>query len=340
MTEFNQIELQHFVDFHTRVTKMPKRQQNLLRDDALLMLMLILVFLTLLGGILLLLVRFWLQALASLDISIKALPAVVTWLVQDNQYLIIGGGLVLASLLFLSLMRVRVLRKHHLWLVSGCPHCHERDLIRIRRLPNDRLLSTLGLPVRRYACRSCTWQGRLLDVRRDPPNSAQPAEILDTPLLADVLPDIDTLRVLEPTPQRRRPPAAAPIAARTPAPGGERIIAPLPAAAPQQAAAPQRAAAPQPAAAAQVVVGAPPPKAAPLKVAPAAAAVVVETAVVPPPAGAIDVEKAPAEDGKSDELHEVLYVKAPGYEQASSDAPEFDPDFERLCYEVALNGRD
>jgi hypothetical protein len=301
---------------------MPKRQQNLLRDDALLMLMLILVVLTLLGGILLLLVRFWLQALASLDISIKALPAVVTWLVEDNQYLIIGGGLVLASLLFLSLMRVRVLRKHHLWLVSGCPHCHERDLIRIRRLPNDRLLSTLGLPVRRYACRSCTWQGRLLDVRRELPNSAQPAEILDTPLLADVMPDIDTLRVLEPTPQRRRPPAAAPIAARTPAPGGERIIAPLPAAA------------------AQVVVGAPPPKAAPLKVAPAAAAVVVETAVVPPSAGAIDVEKAPAEDGKSDKLHEVLYVKAPGYEQASSDAPEFDPDFERLCYEVALNGRD
>lgn len=312
MTEFNQIELQHFVDFHTRVSRMPKKQPNLLRDDALLVLMLVLAVLTLLVGILSLAARFWLQALDSISISIKSLPAFVTWLVQDNQNLIIGGGLILASLFFLSLMRVRVLRKHHLWLVNGCPHCRERDLIRIRRLPNDRLLGVLGLPVRRYACRNCTWQGRLLDVRREPPSSAQPTDVIDTPMLADVMPDVDTLRALEPAAPRRR---SAPVS--TP------VVEPL-------APAPPVTERPQPVIA----------KAAALEAAtPVAVTAAVETAVASPPPPASAAEATLVESGEDGRLHEVLYVKAPSYEQASDDAPEFDPDFERLCYEVALNGR-
>lgn len=43
---------------------------------------------------------------------------------------------------------------------AGCPNCHHHDLRRIGRETPDYLLSLIGLPVRRYHCRQCGWEGR------------------------------------------------------------------------------------------------------------------------------------------------------------------------------------
>lgn len=74
--------------------------------------------------------------------------------------LAIMGGALLLGLMLLLLARRSLLRTPQLWIETGCPSCREHDMIRIRRTSQDRMITALGIPVRRYACRTCTWQGR------------------------------------------------------------------------------------------------------------------------------------------------------------------------------------
>lgn len=43
---------------------------------------------------------------------------------------------------------------------AGCPNCEEHDLRRISRETSDYVLDLLGVPVRRYKCNQCGWEGR------------------------------------------------------------------------------------------------------------------------------------------------------------------------------------
>lgn len=43
---------------------------------------------------------------------------------------------------------------------AGCPNCHQHDLQRISRETPDYLMDLVGIPVRRYKCNQCGWQGR------------------------------------------------------------------------------------------------------------------------------------------------------------------------------------
>jgi predicted RNA-binding Zn-ribbon protein involved in translation (DUF1610 family) len=45
-------------------------------------------------------------------------------------------------------------------LKAGCPTCQQHDLTRINRKTADYLLDMIGVPVRRYKCPHCGWQGR------------------------------------------------------------------------------------------------------------------------------------------------------------------------------------
>ena len=92
------------------------------------------------------------------------MPPLVTQLAfgGGNQLLAIGlaglAGLLLLSLLLRELM----LRNQRLWMESGCPRCHEQELMRISRRTSDRLLHLLAIPAYRYRCRNCTWEGTRL----------------------------------------------------------------------------------------------------------------------------------------------------------------------------------
>ncbi len=73
------------------------------------------------------------------------------------------GAVALLILLWL-LLRSSLLWRHRSWLDSGCPRCHEHELMRVERQLVDRLLHLLGLPAYRYQCRHCTWQGLRLSI--------------------------------------------------------------------------------------------------------------------------------------------------------------------------------
>lgn len=49
---------------------------------------------------------------------------------------------------------------------AGCPDCQQHVLQRISRETTDYLLTMIGVPVRRYKCNNCGWQGRRIHRHR------------------------------------------------------------------------------------------------------------------------------------------------------------------------------
>jgi hypothetical protein len=74
-------------------------------------------------------------------------------------------GLVLSMILLIVaftayiFLRRRTLNNPMLYAEAGCPQCWENELVRVRRHKPDRLISRMGIPVHRYTCRNCDWQG-------------------------------------------------------------------------------------------------------------------------------------------------------------------------------------
>lgn len=84
----------------------------------------------------------------------------------DNGAIIIGLPTLVLSLVGL-VWRLRWRVNHYQpWHNDACPSCQSAQLKRKRRRYGDRLLGRLGIPVRRYICADCHWQGRLIDKRR------------------------------------------------------------------------------------------------------------------------------------------------------------------------------
>ena len=92
------------------------------------------------------------------------MPPLMTGLAFGGGHLRLSVALAgLAGLLLLALLlREMTLRNRRLWMETGCPRCHEQELMRISRRPKDRLLHLLGIPAYRYRCRNCTWEGTRL----------------------------------------------------------------------------------------------------------------------------------------------------------------------------------
>ncbi len=89
-----------------------------------------------------------------------------------GQWLLFQGGLrsfgafVLVVTILLGSLRLRWrINQHKSWWAKSCPQCGSTHLNRIHRTPFDRLLGRVGIPVRRYICRECHWQGRRIDER-------------------------------------------------------------------------------------------------------------------------------------------------------------------------------
>ena len=66
------------------------------------------------------------------------------------------GALVLAAQISYS----RVVKRPDWQYSAGCPNCEAHDLRRISRETSDYLLDIIGVPVRRYKCNQCGWEGR------------------------------------------------------------------------------------------------------------------------------------------------------------------------------------
>lgn len=92
------------------------------------------------------------------------MPPLLTRLAFGGGHLVLSITLAgLAGLLLLGLLlRELMLRNDSLWMESGCPRCHEQELMRISRRPKDRMLHMMGIPAYRYRCRNCTWEGTRL----------------------------------------------------------------------------------------------------------------------------------------------------------------------------------
>lgn len=92
------------------------------------------------------------------------MPPILTSLAYGNGYLLLSIALAgLAGLLLLGLLiRLLVMRNSRLYMESGCPNCGQQELMRIARRSSDRLLHLFGIPVYRYRCRNCTWEGKRL----------------------------------------------------------------------------------------------------------------------------------------------------------------------------------
>ena len=69
-------------------------------------------------------------------------------------------ALLLLAITFYFAGRQRALRNKSLAQRAGCPNCQADALGRVHRRPADRLLALSGIPIGRFFCRECAWEGR------------------------------------------------------------------------------------------------------------------------------------------------------------------------------------
>lgn len=104
------------------------------------------------------------QLMDLLPIGIQGRPwRIGQWLAYEGGAQISGGG-ILVLIIGIGLYRARhiMLYRKSLW-STHCPNCLTPQLKRIHRTRLDRLLNGLTIPVKRYHCSSCHWQGRRID---------------------------------------------------------------------------------------------------------------------------------------------------------------------------------
>jgi hypothetical protein len=82
------------------------------------------------------------------------------WLLAENRVVFISGSLAFVAFVLLWLARTLVKRSTAVWSGQGCPDCSEKSLVRVHRQSRERFLAYItGMPIGRYACRECFWDG-------------------------------------------------------------------------------------------------------------------------------------------------------------------------------------
>lgn len=94
---------------------------------------------------------------------------VIAWLINGANVWLLGAALLLLLVLFVALVRRRLVNNKQLWFGTGCPQCMERELVRVTRQASDRYYGLIGVPAYRYACRNCTWRGLRIARREHSP---------------------------------------------------------------------------------------------------------------------------------------------------------------------------
>ncbi|MAT98376.1 MAG: hypothetical protein CL608_14625 [Anaerolineaceae bacterium] len=92
---------------------------------------------------------------------LSGMPWWLSWLAYGWGARIIAGISILGALILSAQIGYRrvVLRPDKQYR-AGCPDCGAHDLQRISRETSDYVLDLFGVPVRRYKCNQCGWEGR------------------------------------------------------------------------------------------------------------------------------------------------------------------------------------
>ena len=161
MVELDSNDLEQFVKFHTgeNISKKRSAWDKFKSWDKLLLLLLALAGVSAGAALFVLLTPLVNFSFRLLGLYIEGWVQVNQWLLEGERGLGVAIVLGIFSILFLILARFRYLRDRSAYVDAGCPECHEHELIRIRRSRRDRIIGFFGIPIRRYACRNCTWLG-------------------------------------------------------------------------------------------------------------------------------------------------------------------------------------
>ncbi|MBK8904150.1 MAG: hypothetical protein IPM53_23425 [Anaerolineaceae bacterium] len=94
------------------------------------------------------------------------IPRWLGWLAFERGALIIAGLALLGAIVLGVQVLNRWFRQRPEWQhAAGCPNC-QGDLRRVNRTTPDYLFGLVGIPVRRYKCHNCGWQGRRIHRHR------------------------------------------------------------------------------------------------------------------------------------------------------------------------------
>jgi hypothetical protein len=81
------------------------------------------------------------------------------WL-QGVDVVDLGLSLFLLALLLYAAAQQRAMTNIQLQYTAGCPACSEKKLVRVSRQTADRLLGISLIPMGRFVCPDCRWEGR------------------------------------------------------------------------------------------------------------------------------------------------------------------------------------
>lgn len=98
----------------------------------------------------------WNALSASLDAATRTVVAAIGRLTLSDATAVVL--LLFVVLIGLLRLRWRIIHMQRLW-NTACPKCGLLELRRIHRRLVGRLLGALGLPVGRYRCHGCGWEG-------------------------------------------------------------------------------------------------------------------------------------------------------------------------------------
>jgi hypothetical protein len=81
------------------------------------------------------------------------------WL-QGWDAVVLGAFLLIIAFLLYVAARQRALSNDRMRPSAGCPSCQKSKLIRVSRHSSDRLLALSYIPLGRFVCPNCRWEGR------------------------------------------------------------------------------------------------------------------------------------------------------------------------------------
>jgi predicted RNA-binding Zn-ribbon protein involved in translation (DUF1610 family) len=165
MVELDKTDMDEFVAFHAQSADMISDENaaaKLRRQDKLLVALFLIFLLAMAGIALLVAIPLVSLVLDLLGLNLAFFTRLETWWYAGWQGLIWTLALGVVALITAVLGRQRILKNAALYVEAGCPKCQEHDLFRVSRSRRDRLLAAFGFPIRRYACRNCTWKGTRL----------------------------------------------------------------------------------------------------------------------------------------------------------------------------------
>ncbi len=95
-------------------------------------------------------------------IPLQSLPSILVP-PSERQLAIYTAFFLVIALVFLLSARWKIQRNRRYQFSNGCIVCQQHDMIRIHRQRYHRWLAAIfQLPIRKYACRNCQWQGVML----------------------------------------------------------------------------------------------------------------------------------------------------------------------------------